>query len=351
MLEASPDRVVFGSGAEARSAELLAELGARRVLLIAHGRYRDGADRIASALGNRAIGVFTTTVPQVPAEVAEAATAQARGAGVDWVCAHGGGTPIGIAKAVALALDVSVAAVPTTYAGSERTCIWGLVDGGIKTTGRDPRVRPRLVVYDPDLLRGLPRTLACKSVLNALAHSIEALYAVRAEEGARDAARRSLAPLARGLEGLAAGQSDAPEQALYGSYLASTALEGASMALHHKLAHVLGGSLGVAHADAHATLLPYSFAFNAVAAADTVAFAREAWGTGDPPGYLFDQLTALGLATSLGELGVREGDIDRVVGEVLAKRYDNPRDYTGEELRAMLIDAVRGRRPSMAGDA
>ena len=166
-------RVVFGVGAERAAPELLAKLGARRVLLIAQERHAEGAERLAHALGERCAGIFTTDRPQVPGEVADAAAARARDAGADWVLAHGGGTPIGIAKAVALALPVQVAAIPTTYAGSERTNVWGVVRDGRKTTGRDDRVRPRLVVYDPELTLALDRALSLDSLFNALAHSVE----------------------------------------------------------------------------------------------------------------------------------------------------------------------------------
>src|SRR5262249_9128354 len=150
-LSQAPERVVFGAGAERLVPDLLAELGARRVLLVAQDRHAAGAERIAAALGERACGLFLSDRPQVPGEVADAAVARAREGGADWVLAHGGGTPIGIAKAVALALPVRLAAVPTTYAGSERTDVWGVVRDGRKSTGRDPRVRPSLVVYDPEL--------------------------------------------------------------------------------------------------------------------------------------------------------------------------------------------------------
>src|SRR5205814_3801913 len=163
---------------------------------------------------------------------------------------------IGIAKAVALALPVQVAAIPTTYAGSERTDAWGVVRDGRKTTGRDDRVRPRLVVYDPELTLALDRALSLDSLFNALAHSVEALYAAEASDEALRAARDSLVPLLDGLRAVAAKPDDLAgrERALRGSALASLALGGAGMGLHHKLAHVLGGSYDTPHARTHATI-------------------------------------------------------------------------------------------------
>jgi homogentisate 1,2-dioxygenase len=348
-LSREPDRVVFGAGAEASTAELLVELGARRVLLIAQDRHAEGAERIARALGDRAAGVFTTDRPQVPSEVADAAVTRAHDAGVDWVLAHGGGTPIGVAKAIALALPVSIGAVPTTYAGSERTNIWGITRDGKKTTGRDDRVRPRLVVYDPALTLALDRAISLDSLFNALAHSVEAFYAADATPDLRRAAEESFEPLIAGIRAIAAAPGDLAgrELALRGAALASMALGGASMGLHHKLAHVLGGSFDTPHARTHATLLPYVLGFNAAAAPALVRALHRAWGTGDAPAFLYDLQRSLGLETSLRALGVRADQLGTLAEHVLEATYPNPRPVERDALHVLLDDAFLDRRPSL----
>ncbi len=348
-LSREPDRVVFGVGAESATAELLIELGAQRVLLIAQDRHAEGAARIAHALGSRATFVFTTDRPQVPAEVAAAAVARARTDGVDWVLAHGGGTPIGIAKAIALELPVKIAAVPTTYAGSERTNIWGITRDERKLTGRDDRVRPRLVVYDPSLTLALDRALSLDSLWNALAHSVEALYANDATPEARRAAEDSLSLLIAGITTIAKDPQDLAGRtlALRGASLASLSLGAASMGLHHKLAHVLGGTLGTPHARTHATLLPYTLGFNAPAVPETVQLLARAWNTDDPPAFIYDLQRSLGLATSLRALGVTAAQALRVVDEVLLARYPNPRAIDRNALVTLLDDALHDRRPSL----
>jgi homogentisate 1,2-dioxygenase len=346
-LAREPDRVVFGAGAERQTADLLLELGAHRVLLVAQDRHRDGADRIAAALGPRAAGVFTTDRPQVPADVAEAAIARAREADVDWIVAHGGGTPIGIAKAIALELPVKIAAVPTTYAGSERTNIWGITKDGKKLTGRDYRVRPRLVVYDPELTLDLDRAVSLDSLFNALAHSIEALYAAESTAEARASAQASLEPLLAGIRAIAANPADRSgrEQALRGAYFASASLAGATMGLHHKLAHVLGG-LGTPHARTHATLLPYTLGFNVPAAPALVKLLHTLWGTDDPAAFLYDLQRSLGMTTSLRALNV--GDkLSVITDEVLAASYPNPCPVDRASLGELLDDMLHDRRPSL----
>ncbi|MCA9570168.1 MAG: iron-containing alcohol dehydrogenase, partial [Myxococcales bacterium] len=212
-LPPSPATVLFGAGTEAAAARTLRELGAERVLLVALAHHRAGADRVAAALGDAAVGVFTLSGPQVPGATVDAAVETARQAGADWVVAHGGGSAIGVAKAVALHLPVALGALPTTYAGSERTDIWGVTRDGEKQTGRDERVRPRLVVYDPDLTASLDRDVTLASLANALAHAIGALCAVEATAGARDAAGRSLAPLVSAIRALAADPADTAARA------------------------------------------------------------------------------------------------------------------------------------------
>lgn len=341
-----PERIVFGSGSEAEAPAELVRLGAERVLLVAQPKHRDGADRVAGSLGARAVGVFTDMTVQVPFEVAEAARAMARATKADWVVAHGGGTAIGVAKAVALTEDVKLAAIPTTYAGSERTDIWGITTDGVKATGRDARVRPSLVIYDPALTTTLPVGMSLQSLLNAMAHSVEALYAEGADERTKEVAERSLAPLLDAMRAIAedpqglSGRSDA----LYGAYLAGTALGRASMALHHKLAHVLGGSFGMPHAATHAVLLPHVLAFNASGAA--LRRMQRALRHDDPARLIWDVARALDVPTNLEALGLKAADVPRAAELVMQKRYANPRAFERVEVEALLRNAFHGRRPT-----
>jgi maleylacetate reductase len=341
-----PERIVFGVGTEERVAAELEGLGARRVLLLAQPHHRAGADRVAAALGSRAAGIFTEMTRQVPVEVAEAARRRAREVEADWVLAHGGGTAIGVAKAVALTEDVAVAAVPTTYAGSERTNIWGLTERGVKTTGRDDRVMPKLVIYDPALTAGLPVAMSLTSILNAMAHSVEALYAADASEVVRDQAEESLAPLLNAM-GTIAEDPDSLEgrsEALYGAYLAATALGRASMGLHHKLCHVLGGSFGTPHAATHSVILPHVAAFNVRGTA--LARLQRALDHDDPASVIWERAKSLDVPTTLRELGLRNEDLPRAADLAMAKRYRNPRPFDRSDVLRILEDAFAGRRAS-----
>ncbi len=343
------DHVVLGPDAEAEVVRALVDRGAQRVMGVATARHPEGAERLAALLGERFVGTFLTEVPQVPGAVADAAVAQAQGLDADWVLAHGGGTAVGVAKAVALVADVAVAAVPTTYSGSERTNIWGLTRDGVKTTGRNDRVRPRVVGYAPGLARGLPLALSLQSLLNALAHSIDALYDRSATAGARGAAEQSLSVIWKAVEALSADPTDLDARTLAtrGAWRASEALNGAKMALHHNLAHVLGGSHGMPHAPTHAALLPHTLQFNGVAAPRVLALLIDAFGDDDPATALYDRMRAAGLPVSLRELELPLEALAAVGAQVLAKRFANPRVLTDEALRPFLVDLWQGRLPGV----
>ena len=266
--EAVEQTLIIEAGAEARVAGLLRERGARKVLLLAMPHHRDGAERISAALGPLSAGIFDEVAQHVPVELAEKARARVRETGADWVVAHGGGTVIGFAKAIALTEDVQLCAIPTTYSGSERTGIWGLRGPEGKETGRDPRVRPALVVYDPELTVGLPQKLSLTSLMNAMAHALSALWRPSpgaAGEAEVDEAVGTLEALLEGFAAIAADPTDvaARAAALRGSARAGAFIERVPLGMQHLLAHVLGGTFGASHSDAHTAVLSYARASTA----------------------------------------------------------------------------------------
>ncbi|RYY95877.1 MAG: maleylacetate reductase, partial [Comamonadaceae bacterium] len=267
-----PARVVFGAGALARLGDEVAALGARRALVLSTPEQRGLAERVAALLGDRAAGVFDRAVMHVPIETAREARELARSLGADCAVAVGGGSTTGLGKAIALDSGLPIIAVPTTYAGSEMTPIYGITEGGLKKTGRDPRVLPRTVLYDPELTLGLPLRMSVTSGINAIAHAAEALYAPDANPVMNLMAKEGIRAVARALPAikLRANDVDARGDALYGAWLCGTVLGNVGMALHHKLCHTLGGSFGLPHAETHTIVLPHALAYNAAAAPEAM---------------------------------------------------------------------------------
>jgi maleylacetate reductase len=261
--------------------------------------------------------------------------------------AIGGGSTTGLGKAIALDSGLPILAIPTTYAGSEVSSIYGLTEGGVKKTGRDPRVLPRTVIYDPELTLTLPLAMTVTSALNAIAHAAEGLYAhdgnpvvaLMAEEGIR-ACAAALPPLLADPRNL-----DARSDALYGAWLCGTVLGSVAMGLHHKLCHTLGGSFNLPHAETHAVILPHALAYNAARAPLAMARIARALGRPDAARGLFDLATALGAPTSLRQIGMPAEGLDRAADLAAMNPYPNPRPLEREALRAMLQRAFDGLPP------
>jgi len=345
-------RVLFGVGALDRVGDLVDALGARRVLVLAGGGRAPLVERVATLLGERFAGVETRAAMHVPAPLADAVRADVARSGADLVLAVGGGSAIGMAKAIASGGGPPCAAVPTTYSGSEMTPIWGVTRDGAKETGRDERVRPLAVLYDPALTLDLPPRVSGPSALNAVAHCVEALYAPDVNPLLALAAAEGLRALAASAPRVVRAPDDlaARTGALYGAWLAGLSLGASTMGLHHKICHVLGGSFGLPHAETHAIVLPHAAVYTAASAPAAMDVVSRALGGEDAAAALHalatDVLRAAGAPVSLGELGLREDDIDRAAEIAAARPYPNPAPVRADALRALLRRAYSGEPPA-----
>jgi maleylacetate reductase len=341
-------RVVFGEG---RLDELPMEadrLGLKRLLVLSTPEQEAAGATARHLLGPRAVGLFTEARMHVPIETAKTARAQAQGLGADGTVAIGGGTTTGLAKAIALELDLPSIAVPTTYAGSEMTSIYGLTEGGEKKTGRAEKVRPRAVIYDPTLTYGMPARLSATSGMNALAHCVESLYAADTTPIIQLYAGESIRAFARSLPVILKDPHNATARsdAQYASWLAGIALDRTQMGLHHKLCHTLGGSFDLPHAEVHTVILPHATAYNAPMAPEAMRIIAAALGVENAAQGLYDLAKRLGAPVSLQEIGMKEQDLDRAADLATKTPYPNPRIVDREPLRRLLDNAYRGTPPS-----
>jgi maleylacetate reductase len=351
--DALAGRVVFGAGSRAALPTELDARGARRVLVIAAPEEDRLAEEITGLIGERAVGRFRDVVQHVPADNADAARRAARDAAADTLLTIGGGSATGFGKAVALTDPVSLVAVPTTYAGSEMTPIWGTTEGDRKRTGTDVRVKPALVVYDAELTLTLPPRIAGPSGMNALAHCVEALYGPGANPVISLIALEGIRALHRSLPAVCAEPGDLGSRtdAQYGAYLAGVTLASGGTALHHKTCHVLGGMFGLNHGDMNAVVLGHALAYTAPAIPEVMADVGAALGTGEPAGALHDLAAAIGAPTSLEAIGMPEHGIDEAAKRVVVDAAANPRPPELDGIRQMLDDAWHGRRPAVAPTA
>ncbi|MEO8060513.1 MAG: maleylacetate reductase [Burkholderiales bacterium] len=345
--QSNPSRVVFGAGALQQLGREIDALGARRALILCTPGQAASAQRVAELLGDRAAGVFAKAAMHVPLETAREAREEARKLGADCAVAIGGGSTTGLGKAIALDSGLPILAIPTTYAGSEMTSIYGLTDAGVKKTGRDARVLPRTVIYDPELSLTLPLASTVTSALNAIAHAAEGLYAhdgnpimsMMAEEGIR-AAAVALPCLARDPRDIG-GRTEM----LYAAWLCGTVLGAVSIGLHHKLCHTLGGSFNLPHAEVHTVILPHALAYNAAHAPEAMQRIARALGTPTAPAGVFDLAHRHHAPTSLQSLGMPAEGLDRAADLAVQNQYPNPRPLERGAIRELLQRAFEGSRP------
>ncbi|MDQ1129800.1 maleylacetate reductase [Microbacterium sp. SORGH_AS_0888] len=337
-------RVLFGTGRAAEHAAAAIDgLGARRVLLIGGAAVRALADTIAESAP--VVARIDEVVQHVPVENGRAAVELAERAGIDAVLTIGGGSSTGLGKIVARDTRLPIVAIPTTFAGSEATDVWGQTEGERKTTGTDGSVLPKVIVYDASLSVSLPAHLAIASGLNAVAHAVDGFWAPRADPINTALGTEGIRVLFPGLRALHARPDDiqAREQTLYGAYLAAVAFASAGSGMHHKICHVLGGAYGLSHAEMHAIVLAYVTAFNAPAAPDAAARVSSALGGAPAAAGLYELRESLGVAGSLAELGLRERDIPEAARLATAAiPASNPRPFDVSDVEGIIRAAWAG---------
>ncbi|MFV0384947.1 maleylacetate reductase [Paracoccus sp. (in: a-proteobacteria)] len=341
-------RVVFGSGTVSRVAGEIRHLGHDRALVLSTPHQKAQAEALAQGLGVMSAGVFAGAAMHTPVDVTRQALVAFAGSGATAVVSLGGGSTTGLGKAIAMRTGADQVVIPTTYAGSEMTDILGETDKGEKTTRRDEAIRPETVIYDVDLTLSLPVGLTVTSAMNALAHAMEALYAPDRNPVVELMCRDALIAFRDGIPALIRDPRNisARSQALYGAWCCSAALGYVQMALHHKLAHVFGGSFDTPHAETHAILLPYTTAFNEAAVPGLLAPIAETFGGGSAGGGLWDFAQATGSPLSLQRIGIAESDLDRAAEIAVRNAYANPRPFDRGAIRELLQSAWEGRRPA-----
>ncbi len=341
-----PGRVVFGDGTRSCLRQEIAALGIKRPLFLStKGRRAMAEQLMAESAPNGTL--FSDAQVHAPAECVEAALTVARTSKADGLIACGGGSPIGIAKGMVVTQRMPILAIATTYSGSEMTPNWSITRDGLKSGGRDLNVLPQTVIYDSDLTAGLPMAASAASGLNAMAHSVEALYSeirnpivdLMAEEAIRTMTI-ALRSMKRDPQ-----STDARGAALYAGCLSGMVAASAGMALHHKVCHILGGTFGLPHAETHAVFLAYAARFNAAAAPGAMIRIARALDVDDAPGGIYDLARQIGIPDNLEVLGMRHTDLEHAARLTVEKPYYNPAPVTYDHVLRMLENAFSGVRP------
>ncbi|KAH7160433.1 hypothetical protein B0J13DRAFT_644063 [Dactylonectria estremocensis] len=342
----NPARVVFGTGTIQKLPQELAKLGASRPLLLSTPYQVAQAKEVSTILQEKIAGLFSEARMHTPTDVTQRACDLATSTEADAVVSIGGGSTIGLGKAISIRTGLPHIAVPTTYAGSEVTPILGETADGRKETRSDPKILPTVVIYDVDLTLTLPVGLTATSGINAIAHAVEALYAQNGNPIISILAVEGVRALANALPELIndPASKSARSSALYGAWLCGTCLGNVGMSLHHKLCHTLGGSFDLPHAETHTVLLPHALSYNAPSVPDTMKRLAEALpeSDGDAIKGLNILLAKIKVERSLKALGMNEIDIDRAADVAISKPYWNPREIERTAIREVIRRAWAG---------
>jgi maleylacetate reductase len=292
---------------------------------------------------------FTEVEPHVPREAVDAARALAEHHRIEVVVAMGGGSAMGVGKGVVSGEGRTLVAIPTTYAGSEMTPVFGTTDRAErrKSVRRDDAVLPKLVIYDPEVTLDLSPRLTASTGMNALAHCVEACYAPDVNPLVPPVALEGIRRIVRSLPLCVANGRNlvAREDLLTGAYLAGFSIGNARMALHHGICHVLGGRTGVAHGVLNAIMLPHVMHFNADAVPDAMSAIADAMDAGArtrdfaaAPRAVAALAATLPVPHRLRDAGVPEAVLDSVAAEAATNStvQANPKPVTEAGLRELL---------------
>lgn len=344
--QSNPARVIFGSGTICKIPDELYRLGLSKPLILSTPHQASQANDVKQILNGKVAGIFAGATMHTPINVTEKAVAEAKSTGCDSIISIGGGSTIGLGKAISFRTGLYHITVPTTYAGSEVTPILGETKDGQKTTKSDPKILPGTVVYDVDLTMTLPIGMSATSGINAIAHAVEALYARSANPIINLMAREGVRALAYALPEITKNPSslEARSQALYGAWLCGTCLGSVGMALHHKLCHTLGGSFNLPHAETHTIVLPHALAYNAPKVPEAMRTLAEVLpgSGGDAIKGLNVLLDTLGVQRGLKVYGMKEEDVSKAAKIATSNPYWNPRELKESAIQETIRRAWAG---------
>lgn len=343
---ASPARVIFGKGTISQLPGEISRQSLKAPLLLSTPQQVNQAETLRDILGGNIAGIFTEATMHTPTSVTERALAYAQSISADCIVSIGGGSTIGLGKALSIGTGLPHICIPTTYAGSEMTPILGETADGVKKTRSDPKILPGTVIYDVDLTMTLPASISATSGVNAIAHAVEALYAQNTNPIISLLALEGIKALASSLPQIVADPADveARTQALYGAWLCGLCLGSVGMSLHHKLCHTLGGSFNLPHAETHTIVLPHALAYNAPEISTVMTKLAEVLpgSHGDAIKGLNVLLDNLKVKRGLKDFGMKEADVDKAADIAVSNPYWNPRKVEKAGIRELIRRAWAG---------
>ena len=339
-----PNVVYFGTGKLEILPDLLREN--HKVMVIASERLTGHVDALKAALGKDRVIQFSKVIQHVPDTLVKEAADVRKHHRPDTLVAIGGGSAVGLAKALSLEEYIPQIAIPSTFSGSEQTNIYGISSAGTKKTGRHDNVLPGIVIYDPILTLTMPKNLAVTSAMNAMAHLMEAIYSPSGNPITTNNAMLGMKAIQAGLKTLADTDKltkSANEKILFGAYLGGKCLCEVAMGLHHRVAHVLGGTFGMEHASVHTVLQSYTLAYQWLHLAEPIQNDFKLALESDNPARTLKALAGnAGAKTNLKSIGFKDKDIESAAEIISSMPYANVAPVSKESIVEMLTNAYEG---------
>ncbi|MDA7569456.1 maleylacetate reductase [Emcibacteraceae bacterium] len=344
-----PSKAVFGENSALKLKDEIIALGGKRVMIACTKNMVSRIQHVIDHLGEICISIYDKAEPHCPKHIALGAVEEFKAKNCDIIVAVGGGSSIGIGKAITLRTSAPLIVIVTTPCGSESTPIHGMLVGNKKKTGRDPKVIANTSVYDPALTTSMNAHLTGTIGMNSLAHCVEALYAKVKSPVSDLMAIEGIKSLTSGLPKSIKRPNDiiARAEVLFGGMLSGYCVTLAGIAIHHKLCHVLGGHHGIPHGESNSVILPYAIAYNETAAPEAMEKIKGAMKTESASSGIYDFARKIGVPKSLKELGMRESDLDLAAAETIERTPYNPKPLEIKSVREMLQQAYEGVRPSI----
>jgi alcohol dehydrogenase class IV len=249
------------------------------------------------------------------------------------VVALGGGRVVDVAKALAAARPGRrAAAIPTTLSAAEMTSVHRHATGVAPET---PRVRPAIVVNDPDLSASQPEPDLAASAANSLAHAVEAPLTALASPVPTMAAHEAARLTAEAYRGEQPHRAALALAALLSGYAIGAAWYG----LHHVMSQTLVRVGGAGHGPANAAMLPHTAV--ALRRRFPERMATLDGAIGRPIEALAHQLAEIAGADGIAHVGVERARLE-ACAQAAAQRPElhlTPPPAAIDELRAIYAEA------------
>lgn len=288
-----PQNIKFGAGTLDLLPDLAKELGKSKGYIIS-GPHLNKIGMVAKcrkALKNAGMEseCFTETEGNPSTDTVVKATEGFKKSNADFIVAFGGGSPLDVAKAVAVLATyggnivdyegagkimgpvVPMIAIPTTAGtGSEVTAFSVITDHSrnYKLTVVSNYLLPAYVILDPDLIATVPANTAAACGIDAMVHALEAYISKAASPFSDIFAREALRLIGGSIRDYVADRSNpaACESMMVGSLFAGIAFSHARLGNVHAMSHPVSAYFDVPHGVANAILLPTVVDFNKDAA-------------------------------------------------------------------------------------